>query len=242
MTKENRKEDKVKETAYYHTRIKDWPEDERPREKLIKRGVDALSDAELLAILIGSGTGRTTAVDVAKGLLVKYQNLRELAGKSVAELKKFKGIGSARAVTIVSAFELGRRLHAREDEKKVVVRSPQDVAERFIPKLRDRKKEEFIVLLLNSANVIIKEETLTKGSLNASIVDPRMVFKAAIDEHAASIILIHNHPSGNKAPSREDIAITKQLVEAGKLLGIPVHDHIIIAGGSYTSFAEENLL
>ena len=235
-------EDKVKEVSYYHTRIKDWPESERPREKLLKRGVDALSDAELLAILIGSGTGKVTAVDLAKRLLVEHKSLRELAGMSVADLQKFKGIGSARAVSIISAFELGRRLHTREDEKLGAVKSPDDVAGRYIPKLRDLKKEIFYVLLLNSANVIIKEVELTRGTLNASLVHPREVFKAAIDGLAASIILVHNHPSGNRTPSSEDIALTKQIVEAGKVVGIPVHDHIIVAGGSYTSFAEENLL
>ena len=235
-------EEKVKELSYYHTRIKDWPESERPREKLMRRGVDALTDAELLAILIGSGTGKITAVDLAKRLLIEHKTLRGLAGKSVADLKKFKGIGSARAVSLVSAFELGRRLHSREDEKLDVVRSPQDVAARFIPKLRDLKKEVFLLLLLNSANGVIKEVIISEGNLNASVVHPREVFKAAIDELAAGVILVHNHPSGNRNPSREDIALTKQIVEAGKVVGIPVHDHIIVAGGVFTSFAEEGLI
>ncbi len=206
---QKKRQDKSKEGAFYHARIKDWPEDERPREKLLKRGVDALSDAELLALLIGSGTGKATAVDVAKGLLVKHQNLRELAGKSVSDLKKFEGIGPARAVTIVSAFELGRRLQAREDEKRVVVRSPQDVADRYIPKLRDLKQEVFLILLLNSANAIIREAKISEGTLNASVVHPREVFKSAIDDRAASILLIHNHPSGNRSPSREDISLSR---------------------------------
>jgi DNA repair protein RadC len=183
-----------------------------------------------------------TAVDLAKRLLVEHKNLRELAGMSVADLKKFKGIGAARAVGLVSAFELGRRLHTREDEQLPIVRSPQDIAARYIPKLRDLKKEVFLVLLLNSANGIIKEVKISEGSLNASVVHPREVFKAAIDELAAGVILVHNHPSGNRTPSSEDIALTKQILEAGKVVGIPVHDHIVIAGGSYTSFAEENLL
>jgi DNA repair protein RadC len=237
-----RGDEKVKEVAYYHTRIKDWPESERPREKLVKHGPAALTDAELLAILIGSGTSKVTAVDLAKRLFIEHKNLRELAGMSVADLKKYKGIGTARAVSVVSAFELGRRLSAREDEQPPVVRSPQDVANRYIPKLRDLKKEVFLVLLLNSANRIMKEVKISEGSLNASVVHPREVFKAAIDELAASVILVHNHPSGNKTPSSEDIALTKQILEAGKVVGISVHDHIVIAGGSYTSFAEENLL
>jgi DNA repair protein RadC len=237
-----RSDEKVKEASYYHTRIRDWPESERPREKLMKHGPAALSDAELLAILIGSGTTKVTAVDLAKRLLVEHKNLRELAGMSVADLKKYKGIGCARAVSVVSAFELGRRLHTREDEQLAVVRSPEDVAARYIPKLRDLKKEVFLLLLLNSANRIIKEVKISEGSLNASVVHPREVFKAAIDELAAGVILIHNHPSGNPTPSSEDIALTKQILEAGKVVGISVHDHIIVAGGNYTSLAEENLL
>jgi DNA repair protein RadC len=242
MKKDSPNGEKVKEVSYYHTRIKDWPEAERPREKLMKHGAGVLTDAELLAILIGSGTSKVTAVDLAKRLLVEHRNLRVLAGKSVADLKKFKGIGSARAVSLVSAFELSRRLHAREGEKLDVVRSPEDVAARYIPKLRDLKNEVFLVLLLNSANGIFKEVEISRGSLNASVVHPREVFKRAIDELAAGIILVHNHPSGNRNPSSEDITLTKQIVEAGKVMGIPVHDHIIIAGGAYTSFAEENLL
>jgi DNA repair protein RadC len=236
------KEEKVREVSYYHTPIKQWPEAERPREKLIKHGQAALSDAELLAILIGSGTTNVTAVDLAKRLLIEHKNLRELAGKSVSDLKRYKGIGSARAVRLVAAFELVRRVQSQEGGKDVIVRSPEDVAARYIPKLRDLKKEHFLVLLLNSANGVMKEVKISEGSLNASIVHPREVFKAAIDEVAASIILIHNHPSGNPKPSAEDVALTKQIVEAGKVVGIPVHDHIIIAGGGYTSFAEENLL
>jgi DNA repair protein RadC len=242
MMKPSQSDDKVKEVSYYHTRIKDWPESERPREKLMKRGPAALTDAELLAILIGSGTSKVTAVDLAKRLLVEHKNLRQLAGMSVADLKKYKGIGAARSVSVVSAFELARRLHTREDEQLPVIKSPEDVAARYIPKLRDLKKEVFLVLLLNSANGILKEVKISEGSLNASVVHPREVFKAAIDELAAGIILVHNHPSGNRNPSREDISLTKQILEAGKVVGIPVHDHIVIAGGSYTSFAEENLL
>lgn len=235
-------DEKVKEVSYYHTRIKDWPESERPREKLMKHGAGALTDAELIAILIGSGTSKVTAVDLARRLFVEHKNLRELAGMSVADLKKYKGIGTARAVGVVSAFELARRLNAREDEQPPIVRSPQDIADRYIPKLRDLKKEVFLVLLLNSANRIMKEVKVSEGSLNASVVHPREVFKAAIDELAAAVILVHNHPSGNRTPSSEDIALTKQILEAGKVVGISVHDHIIIAGGSYTSFAEESLL
>ncbi|MDE3058239.1 MAG: DNA repair protein RadC [Bacteroidota bacterium] len=226
----------------YHTKIKDWPEKERPREKLMHAGPDVLSEAELLAILIGSGTGKVTAVDLAKRLLVDHKNLRALAGLSVGELQQLRGIGEARAVSIVAAFELARRLYSLPEEERQVIRTPDDVAGRFIPRLRDMKQEVFIVLLLNSANRMIKEVTITRGLLNSSLTHPREVFRSAIVESAASIILLHNHPSGNSEPSREDISITKQIVEAGKVVGIPVHDHIIIAGNSYSSFADRGLL
>ncbi len=231
----------LKEPTFYHTKIKDWPEDERPREKLMKHGAGVLSEAELLAILIRTGVKKATAVDIAKRLLSECKNVRELAGKSVNDLKKL-GIGEARAVAIVAAFELARRLHSLPEEKRPRVRSPQDAAEIYIPKLRDFKRETFLVILLNSANCIVGERVISEGSLSASIVHPREVFKAAVDELAAGIILVHNHPSGNSEPSKEDIEITKQLVDAGRIMGIPVHDHLIIAGNRYTSLAEKNLM
>ncbi len=232
----------VNEPSFYHTKIKDWPENERPREKLMHAGADVLTEAELLAILIVSGTGKITAVDLAKRLLVEHKNLRTIAGLSVGELRQYKGIGKARAVSIVAAFELARRLHSLPEEEQRVIRTPDDVAERFIPLLRDMKQEVFIVLLLNSANRIIKEITITRGLLNSSLTHPREVFRSAIVESAASIILMHNHPSGNPEPSHEDISITKQIVDASKVVGIPIHDHIIIAGNTFTSFADRGLL
>jgi DNA repair protein RadC len=233
---------KVNEPSFYHSKIKDWPVNERPREKLINRGPEVLTEAELLAILIGSGSGKVTAVDLAKTLFVEHKSLRSLAGLSVADLKRFKGIGDARAVSIAAAFELARRLQSSPETDRPVIRSPSDVADHFIPTLRDLQQEVFLVVLLNSANKIIREVTITKGLLNSSLTHPREVFRHAIVEHAASVILMHNHPSGNPEPSQEDIVITKQIVEAGKVVGIPVHDHIIIAGGSFTSLAERGLL
>ena len=232
----------VSEPAYYHTKIKDWPAAERPREKLINHGPEILSDAELLAILIGSGSGAVTAVDLAKTLFVEHRTLRSLAGLTVADLKKFKGIGDARAVCISASFELARRLQSSADEERCIVRSPADLAERVGPGLRDLQQEVFLVVLLNSANRITKEITITRGLLNSSLTHPREVFRQAIVERAASVILVHNHPSGNPEPSQEDIAITKQIVEASKVVGIPVHDHIIIAGSGFTSFAERGLI
>ena len=232
----------VNESSFYHTKIRDWPANERPREKLITHGAEILTESELLAILIGSGSGKVTALDLAKRLMVEYRSLRALAGSGVGDLRRFKGIGEARAVAIVAAFELARRLQSTPEIAELIVRTPADVAGKFIPMLRDLKQEVFIVVLLNSANKIIKEVTITRGLLNSSLTHPREVFRHAIIEHAASIILMHNHPSGNLEPSQEDIAITKQLVEASAIVGIPVHDHLIIAGGGFTSFAERGLM
>ncbi|MGA7160693.1 MAG: DNA repair protein RadC [Bacteroidota bacterium] len=233
---------KVNEPSFYHTKIKDWPLNERPREKLINKGPEVLTEAELLAILIGSGSGKVTAIDLAKTLFVEHKTLRSLAGLSVADLKRFKGIGDARAVLIAAAFELARRLQSSPDPERRVIKSPSDIAKHFVPTLRDLPQEIFVVVLLNSANNITREVTITKGLLNSSLTHPREVFRHAIIEHAASIILVHNHPSGNPEPSQEDISITKQIVEASKVVGIPVHDHIIIAGAEFTSFAERGLM
>ncbi|MFC1492462.1 DNA repair protein RadC [candidate division KSB1 bacterium] len=234
--------DKVKEKTFYRTTIKDWPEDERPREKLLKFGPSQLSDAELLAILLGSGSTETTAVDLARYMLSKDNSLKRLSERAVGELKEFKGIGDAKAVTLKAAFELGRRLAARGPEQNEKVVTPWSVAEKYIPMLESLKQEEFRVLHLSSSNSIIGEEVVTKGSLNASIVHPREVFKKAITDSAASIIVIHNHPSGNPEPSREDRQVTEKLKNAGEIVGIELIDHIVIAGKKYFSFAENKIL
>lgn len=232
----------VGEASNYHTKIKDWPESERPREKILNNGAASLSDAELLAVLIRSGSGKITAVDVAKKMLSDFQTLNSLVARSIPELKKYKGIGNTKAVTLAAAFEFGRRVAASWDEKKFRVLSPQDVANKYLPSLRDTKQEIFKVLLLDSANHLLKDVEITRGTLNSSLVHPREVFRAAITEPAAAIILLHNHPSGNPEPSADDIQITKQLVEASKIIGIPVHDHIILGGNSFVSFAERGIL
>lgn len=238
----NDKKDVLSEPGVYHTRIKDWPADERPREKLLHRGPKALSDAELLAILIRAGTGKYTALDLARKILTQERNLRAIAGKTAQELMRMKGVGEAKAVEMLAAFEIGRRLQGMKEDKKTVIRSPEDVAQLMIPRLRDRTKEVFVVLVLDSKNGLKHDVELSEGTLNASLVHPREVYKMAIDHLAASVIVVHNHPSGNREPSSEDIEITKQLVEAGKIVGIPLHDHIIVAGDGYTSFAERGLL
>jgi DNA repair protein RadC len=222
--------------------VKELPVDDRPREKLILRGAQSLSDAELVAILLRTGKKGKSVLEIARELISSEGNLALLATKTVDSLQKISGIGKDKAATLAAAFELSRRILSQPkwfSNKKIT--SPQDVAEIFIPILRDDNKEKFIVVCLNSANKIIKHETISIGNLNSSIVHPREVFKVAIDNSSASIILIHNHPSGNPEPSNEDIRITKKIVETGKIMEIPVFDHLIIAGETYTSFVEKRL-
>lgn len=224
-------------------KVKDLPLDDRPREKLVLRGSQSLSDSELLAILIRTGSKGKSVIQIAQDLIKKYGSLSILAQKSVENLTKDFGIGRDKAATLSAAFELSRRVDFNDkwfSKKKIT--APSEVADIFIPILRDEVKEKFIVVCLSSANRIIKHETISIGSLNASIVHPREVFKVAIDNNSANIILLHNHPSGNTEPSREDIAVTKKMVEAGKILDIHVIDHLIIAGGSFTSLVERKML
>jgi DNA repair protein RadC len=238
----NESQEKINEPAFYHSKITDWPTDERPREKLIRHGPESLTDAELLAILFRNGTGKITAVDLAKTIISEYRTLAQLALRNVQDICRFRGIGVAKAASLIAAFEIGRRTGAADRTGRRQIRSPEDVARIFQPLLRDRQQEVFMVLLLDSANHLLRDIQVTSGILNSSLVHPREVFRGAINEPAASIILLHNHPSGNPEPSGEDIQITKQLVEAGKIIGIPVYDHIIIAGNESTSFAERGLL
>ncbi len=208
-----------------------------------KIGAANLSDAELLAIILRSGTKGKSVLAVAQELINKHLNLAVLGSVSLSELKKTAGIGEDKAISLLAAFEIGRRMQAQTKwlfDKKVT--SPKDIAEFFIPILRDELKEKFIVVSLNSANKVTKYETISVGSLNSSVVHPREIFKFAIENSSASIILIHNHPSGNLEPSQEDILITKKLVEAGTILNISVLDHIIIAGNSFTSLVERRLI
>ncbi len=233
---------KVSEPSLYHSKITDWPKDERPREKLMHRGTAALSDAELLAILIRTGAGRITAVDLAKTLLTDFRSVEHLATRTVQDLRQYKGVGEAKSISLIAAFELGRRVASARGSEKLQISSPEDVFKVYAPLVRDLQQEVFKVLLLDSANHLLRDVTVTTGILNSSLVHPREVFRLAILEPAASIILLHNHPSGNPEPSSEDIQITRQLVEASKVVGIPIHDHLIIAAEKFTSFAERGLL
>ncbi len=236
--KEKPKSDNPGQATYT---IKDWPLGDRPREKLYQNGPGALSDAELLAILIRTGMRGKTALDLAKKLLSEARSLGKIAQMTVKDFQVYD-IGPARATAIVAAFELSRRIPMNDGESKLTFRVPQDVADRYMRKFKDLRHEEFWVLLLNSANQLIRDSRVTTGTLNSSLVHPRECFHEAIKEKAASVIFLHNHPSGNSEPSQEDISITKQLVESGKILGIPVHDHIILGSGNFTSFAERGLL
>ncbi|MGE5479369.1 MAG: RadC family protein [Chloroflexota bacterium] len=222
--------------------IRDWREDERPREILLKRGASALKDSELLAIILSSGTFGKSAVELANELLDFYGSVSGLVGRSVAELCRFKGIGEVKAIKFAASIELAKRIAPDPFSERASFRSPEDIANYYIPKLCNEKQERFVVIMLDSAGRMFKEQTVTVGALNASIAHPREIFKTAIAESAASIILLHNHPSGNPEPSREDIEVTKQIVEAGKLIGILALDHIIIAGNSFTSFVRLGLI
>ncbi len=217
--------------------------DDRPREKLLLRGAQNLTDAELVAIILRTGTKGKSVISVAQDLIKQEGNLAVLASKTLESLKKNAGIGNDKAATLLAAFEISRRVLSQSKwSNDAKITSPEDVANLFIPILIDEVKEKFIVVCLNSANKIIKQETISTGSLNSSIVHPREVFKVAIECSSASIILIHNHPSGNPEPSNEDIAITKKIVEAGKIIDIQVFDHLIIAGSGFTSFVERRLI
>lgn len=223
--------------------IKKWAEEDRPREKLLLKGKSSLSDAELIAILIGSGTASLSAVDLSKQILQHTaNNLNDLAKLTVKDLMKFKGIGEAKAISIVAALELGRRRKEVEHLKKPKITSSTDAYEYMKAHLLDLSHEEFWVILLNRANKVIQCKQISSGGVSGTVADPKMIFKSALEELSSSIILVHNHPSGNLKPSQADITLTKKLKEAGKVLEIPVLDHIIFTDENYYSFADENMM
>ena len=226
-----------------HLGIKSWAEADRPREKLLLKGKAALSDAELIAILIGSGTASLSAVDLSKQILASQQHdLHNLARLSVKELTKFKGIGEAKAITIVAALELGRRRKEAEPQKRIKITCAKDVYDLMKPELLDLGHEEFWIILLNRSNTVMRKQLISSGGVSGTVADPKIIFKHTIENLASSVILVHNHPSGNLKPSEQDIRLTKKMTEAGKLLETPVLDHIIFSDQGYFSFAEENLL
>lgn len=223
--------------------IKSWAKEDRPREKLLLKGKNALSDAELIAILIGSGNKNETAVELSKRILAAVNNdLNQLAKLSLSDLMKFKGIGEAKAISIDSALELGRRRKESISEKKTTITSSKIAYETISDVLNDLPHEEFWVLYLNRKNEVLKKEQISKGGVTGTIADGKIIFKKAINHLATAIILCHNHPSGNLTPSQEDIKLTKKLKEIGLLTDTPIIDHIIVGNNNYFSFADENLL
>jgi len=224
--------------------IKSWPERERPREKLLRQGASALSEAELLALIIGSGDAASnrSALDLGRALLLEFGALRALADASCAEMQQVKGVGPAKATSIKAALELSHRFKGRALESLTRFTSPSQVFEHLDYEFRDRRKEYFMALLLDGKNRIIKRAQISEGSLNQSIVHPREVFNEAVRESAAAMILLHNHPTGDPSPSAEDLEVTRRLCEAGELMGIKVLDHIIIGDGAFYSFSEHGVM
>ena len=224
-------------------KITDWAVEDRPREKLIQKGIASLSDAELLAILISSGTKDKSAVDLGRELLsVANNNLNSLGKLTIADLKKLRGIGTARAVTITAALELGRRRKLTEVQDVPQIRCSKDIADIFQPILSDLLHEEFWILFLNRSNKVINKMKLSQGGISGTVTDVRIVMKTAIEYLASGIIVCHNHPSGNLNPSESDTKITQKIKEAGNLMDIQLLDHIIISDKDYYSFADNGLL
>jgi len=225
----------------YPKAIVNWPEDERPREKLIKFGADKLSDTELLAILLRVGSSGKSAVDMARELINQFRTFRNIDSKSFAELKR-KGLGIAKIAQIKAAIEIGKRFLKEKSLSKIKIKTSKDIVDYFIPYMRDMKKEIFKAVLLDGKNKIIKDATLSEGTLTKSIVHPREVIKEAIAESASALVLIHNHPSGEPQPSQDDIEITNRIISACELVGIRVLDHVIIGDNNYFSFFNEGLI
>jgi DNA repair protein RadC len=223
--------------------IKSWAEADRPREKLLNHGRSVLSDAELIAILIGSGTQSLSAIDVGKNILAGVNNdLNHLAKFSVKELMKFKGIGQAKAISIIAALELGRRRKESSVQEKPKIVSSQDAYNLLKSVMLDLQHEEFWVIMMNRANRVIRMKRISSGGISGTVADVKIIFKEAIDQMASSLILAHNHPSGNRNPSHEDVRLTQKMKESGVILDIPVLDHIIFAEDKYYSFADEAML
>jgi len=225
---------------YSNLTIKDWAVEDRPREKLVKKGVHSLSDAEIIALLIGSGTKNESAVELSKKVLKSANNnLNELGKLNIRDLTKMKGIGEAKAITILAALELGRRRKISEIIIKKKITQSKDVFELFQPTIGDLPHEEFWILLLNRSNRIIEKIKISQGGISGTVIDVKIILKHAVEKLASSIILCHNHPSGNKTPSSADDTITSKLKSGAELLDIQVIDHIIVADVEYFSYADE---
>jgi DNA repair protein RadC len=232
----------VKESNFSSFTVRDLPKAERPRERLIKFGPEALSAQELLALVIGRGIPKKSVMNIAQELLAKFGNIKSISQASIEALAEIKGVGLAKAAQIKATFELGRRQELEPEPKDYDIKNPQGVVKAIRSSIKDKAKEHFKLLLLDNRNKIIGISTISIGTLNASLVHPREIFKEAIIHNSASVVLAHNHPSGDPEPSEEDMKITERLVESGKILGIEVIDHIIIGKTSFASFKERGLL
>jgi DNA repair protein RadC len=226
---------------YQHTPITQWALEDRPREKLMQRGLDAMTDAELVAILLGSGTRELSAIALGRKVLDEIGSLGQLARCGVEELLQVKGIGPAKAVTLVATFELGRR-KGIAPEKTLRITSSESVANYLIPKLGDMNQEVFYVLFLNRNHEVKAEKPIFRGGVSATVIDPKVVFREAINHLASAIVIAHNHPSGNLSPSQADIQITRRLVQGGKFFDIRVLDHLVVSHRGYFSFADEGMM
>ncbi len=223
--------------------IKAWAEEDRPREKLLQKGRHALSEAELIAILIGSGNKKETAVELSQRILASCSNdLNRLAQLSIQDLMKFNGVGEAKAISIVAALEIGRRKKETAAKPKEKINSSKDVYHIILPRFEDLPHEEFWIILLNKSNTVISINPISKGGVAGTVVDIRIILKTAIDSLASGIILCHNHPSGNIQPSEQDIKLTRKLKESAMMMDIQILDHLIITNTQYLSFADEGLL
>jgi len=223
--------------------LKSWAVEERPREKVMANGIQYLSDSELLAILMGSGTRNITAVELARKILGGVgNNLHELGRQSISDLQKIKGVGPAKAISVMAAMELGRRRSGTQQTDKVPIKSSETVFKLFHPLLGDLKHEEFWLLMLNRANRVLGRFKVSQGGLSGTVIDTRIILKKALDNLSSSIIVCHNHPSGNMQPSDADVKITEKLKKAAEMLEIKLLDHVIIADKSYFSFADEGLI
>lgn len=219
--------------------IRDYPQNERPRERFVQNGPQSLSNHELLALLLGTGSREESVLQLANRMLAQFEGLRLLKDATLEELTQIKGIGMAKAIHVLAAVEVGRRIASHTLDERYVIRSPEDGAKYLMNEMRFLTQEHFVCLYLNTKNQVIHKQTIFIGSLNASIVHPREVFKEAVRRSAASVICLHNHPSGDPTPSREDIEVTKRLAESGKIVGIELLDHLIIGENKYVSLKEK---
>ncbi|GAB3070748.1 DNA repair protein RadC [Salinicoccus sesuvii] len=222
--------------------IKEMHNADRPRERLMNYGADKLTNQELLGIIINTGNREESSVTVANRIIQNMKSIRELRNLTYQELVSVKGIGEAKAITILAVIELAIRMHTHSLEEDVFIKSPEDVSYFLMEKMRYYQQEHFVVLYLSTKNMVIHQETMFKGSLNTSIVHPREVYKEAVKRSAAAIICVHNHPSGDPSPSREDVEVTKRLHECGEMIGVDFLDHVIIGAGKYVSLKEMNYI